>query len=351
MVWRIPALVIGVLGALLLCSCAASAPSPTASPAVETSSSPPATFADGDYLLTVEPTTCSTPMNGTILTISNGTATLPLEGVTKTGPVTVDGTVVSIELNGGNGGLQLLLDGALAEDGTVTGPGKDTGGPGSGYDCEFTFTLSPPADEDATLADGDYILDVEPDCPTVMEGRRISIANGQATYLMESGFTMTGPATTAAGAVSIRLDLTEPSEISTTFDGVLYTNGAVVGEGQNGGIHPGGETGYSCEFDFIMTPAPPPPPTPTAAAGVDCSQAALQTAVDAAGPPDGKVSDSQFVCSGEWATAGISVSGGEGSATGVFHIEDGMWVTKDRHAECAAGTIPADIADLACNSN
>ena len=41
----------------------------------------------------------------------------------------------------------------------------------------------------------------------------------------------------------------------------------------------------------------------------------------------------------------------EGSATGVFHIEDGTWVTKDRHAECAAGTIPADIADLACNSN
>ncbi|MET0975472.1 MAG: hypothetical protein ABWX82_07370 [Leifsonia sp.] len=352
MVWRSPALIVGVLGALLLCSCAPSAPSPTVDPIVQPSSRQPATFADGDYLLTVEPTTCSTPMNGHILTVSNGTATLPLPGVTKTGPVTVDGPAVSIELTGGNGGLQLLLDGTIAEDGTVTGPGKDTAGPGSGYDCDFAFTLSQPAPEDATPPDGDYILDVEPDCPTAMDGRTISIADGQATYPMASGFTMTGPVTSKAGAVDITLDLTEPSVITTTFDGTLYTNGAVVGTGQNGGIHPGGETGYACDFTFVMTPAPPAPPAPTAAPGVDCSQAALQAAVDATGRgADSAVSDTQFVCSGEWATAGITVHGGEAQVTGVFHVEDGTWVQKNRNDECTAGRIPADIAYLACNSN
>lgn len=322
MVWRSPVLILGALCALCLGSCTSAPPAATpvaassrTTPVAVASSPAPVAFTDGDYLLIVEPTTCSSPMNGHVLTVSSGTATLPLDGVTKTGPVAVNETTVSIELNGGNGGLQLLLDGVLAADGTVTGPGKETAGPGSGYDCAFTFTLSPPASEAATLPDGDYVMHVQPDCPTVMEGRTVTIASGTASYLMESEYTMTGTITTDHAAVTVQLDLTSPSRISTTLDGTLWANAVVVGTGRNGGIHPGGETGYTCDFTFVMAPAPPAPPKPAAAAGVDCSRdTGSQT-------------------------------------TGLFHLDDGRWVRKDRAAECAAGSIPADIADLACNSN
>lgn len=103
------------------------------------------------------------------------------------------------------------------------------------------------------------------------------------------------------------------------------------------------------------TPPSSPTPAPTATAPVttpgadapDCSSAALQRALAAAGLTGTIGSD--LVCSGGWAAAGVNHP--ESQTTSVFQWVNGAWQLRDRTQVCAQDSLPPAVAPAACSSN
>ncbi|WP_345763183.1 DUF6777 domain-containing protein [Diaminobutyricibacter sp. McL0608] len=127
------------------------------------------------------------------------------------------------------------------------------------------------------------------------------------------------------------------SQVLTSTDGTAWTRIGSIG-GPMGAIAYGGTPSG--------TPAPTPTPVPTAGAAPDCSAAALQAALTAAGR-DGKVGEHD--CSGVWGVAGVGLTDAE--ITQLFKWVDGTWVLQDRSVICAQNILPAELANPVCHSN
>jgi hypothetical protein len=134
--------------------------------------------------------------------------------------------------------------------------------------------------------------------------------------------------------------------VSASADGTTWTTaGRIDG--------PLGALAYGSAVVGSATPSPAPStPTPTpggsgGSAGADCSAAALQHALDAAGLTGTIGTD--LACSAGWATAGVNHP--ESQTTAVFQWVDGAWQVRDRTEVCAQNVLPPAVQPAACNSN
>jgi hypothetical protein len=92
-----------------------------------------------------------------------------------------------------------------------------------------------------------------------------------------------------------------------------------------------------------------------ASSGPQCTQAAIQAALDVGKAPSDApvVDDGSFKCSGNWGTASYTTPADsqEADFTGVVQWTGGAWHAVDGYQVCNAGEIPADLYQLACQSN
>jgi hypothetical protein len=85
--------------------------------------------------------------------------------------------------------------------------------------------------------------------------------------------------------------------------------------------------------------------------------AALNAAAQAADPNETGADPGGYVCSGDWAVAGVGLgSGGDASeATRIFMAVNGSWQQTVVQLDCLGGssspTLPPLIFQRACNSN
>lgn len=194
--------------------------------------------------------------------------------------------------------------------------------------------------------DGDYVFSVLPDtCPTQLAGRTMTIADGEASYVMVTGNTMRGPVSTAVdGTVTIDLRLGDPVTDGVKLTGTVPADGTITGDGLNYGIHPGGETGYSCQFTFTLVRG--------AAGAVDsdanCSRAALQTEVDASLPGlNAMVAADGIRCSDGWAVAYVTIPG-QAPFPNLVVWRNGAWSGIELDSACGPDGAPDELKQLAC---
>lgn len=98
------------------------------------------------------------------------------------------------------------------------------------------------------------------------------------------------------------------------------------------------------------TPSPAPTATPgtgSSGAAPDCSTAAIQGALTAAGLTGTVGSD--LACSDGWAAAGVNHP--ESQTTSLFQWVDGAWQLRDRTQVCAQNVLPPAVEPAACHSN
>lgn len=111
-----------------------------------------------------------------------------------------------------------------------------------------------------------------------------------------------------------------------------------------------GSAGVGSAGSPTNSPAPTtstPTATPGGGAAPDCSAAALQQALTAAGLT-GTIS-SDLSCSGGWAAAGVNHP--ESQTTSVFQWVSGAWQLRDRTQVCAQNVLPPAVEPAACHSN
>ncbi len=90
----------------------------------------------------------------------------------------------------------------------------------------------------------------------------------------------------------------------------------------------------------------PATPAPSTSAAPDCSVAALQAALTAAGR-EGKVGEHD--CSGVWAVAGVGLTDAE--ITVLYKWVNGTWTLQDRTVICAQNILPTELVNPVCHSN
>jgi hypothetical protein len=117
-------------------------------------------------------------------------------------------------------------------------------------------------------------------------------------------------------------------------------------------------TSTSSTTTTTITPTITPTTTANAAGSPPCTVAALTAAVQAAGDPNETgVDPGGYVCSGDWAVAGVELgSGGDASeGTRIFMAVNGSWQQTVVQLDCLGGssspTLPPLIFQRACNSN
>ncbi len=96
-----------------------------------------------------------------------------------------------------------------------------------------------------------------------------------------------------------------------------------------------------------------PPPATSAASEPDCTQPALQDAVNADRPADSQLTvGADFLCQDGWAVAAGTDVVNRAQYTFVLRWIDGRWQrVPDRAQACADRTVPAQLAGPACASN
>ena len=100
---------------------------------------------------------------------------------------------------------------------------------------------------------------------------------------------LTGPAEIDGDRVTITLKRSAPTKDELDITGMLGDDGVIRGTAEAGGIHPGGETGYTCTFPVIMVRAVTGGDVPAfdTIHGTWCSAADPQTCMTIA---DGRIS-------------------------------------------------------------
>lgn len=107
-----------------------------------------------------------------------------------------------------------------------------------------------------------------------------------------------------------------------------------------GGSSDGAASSSAAPDSSSEQPAPNPNPEG------DCTQDALNSAAaNATGGSFGGVEE--FTCDGGWAV--VSGKLNDQYLNLVFKAEDGSWMPKEIQETCAAGELPAKIADIACS--
>lgn len=117
---------------------------------------------------------------------------------------------------------------------------------------------SSPTPTAASLA-GDWIVQPEDSpwtCLIDLVQRIVHIdATGSATVTPVAAApvsTLTGPATIEGDAVAIEMQHSTPTKTEVDISGTLGSDGVVRGSGTAGGVHPSGETGFSCPPSPLM---------------------------------------------------------------------------------------------------
>lgn len=248
-------------------------------------------------------------------------------------------------------------------------------------------TASPPASGTASpapgiggsLANGNYSLAVARDVSchaSTLNGAVLTVRtdtsslvtttgtrfNGQVVRQGTSGFTIE-QVTTADGSGNV---LGIKLEGGTVADGSLSGQGY---EGRGAVRGPGaGQAQPDCHFTFTAapahaapvhpagpspTPSPAPPPSPSASPAGSCTPGTVLGVVNAHQPASKAltVSAQDIRCSGSWITAGVNDPANRAQYTVLLHRVNGIWTRVDRQAACTANQVPADIRQLACNSN
>lgn len=98
----------------------------------------------------------------------------------------------------------------------------------------------------------------------------------------------------------------------------------------------------------------PSSPVPTSEPdAAPCTADALLAVVNAGRPADQQltVSPANIHCTGAWLTAGVDDTVNKAEYTVVLQRVNGAWKEVNREAACNAGEIPANLVQLACNSN
>ncbi len=95
------------------------------------------------------------------------------------------------------------------------------------------------------------------------------------------------------------------------------------------------------------------PSTANNGAGPQCTQAALQSAVNV-GRPKGQlavVHAGDFACAGTWAVTAAVIPANREQVTVLLRWTSGTWQSVDRQIYCSNGQIPAGLRTRACQSN
>lgn len=214
---------------------------------------------------------------------------------------------------------------------------------------------APPSSPAAGGLDGDWVLWTkgQPSCPE-LNGRRLHIAGGEATIAVgivgwTDPVTLTGPATLDGGTATISLERGKPTKDAVTLNGSPKGPDTITGKGSAGGVHPGGQNGYSCTFTFTLERL-------ATDAGDACTAPAIQAAVlDAAKLPAVRIDPASVKCAQGWATARIDPSQAAQEFAVAVHSEGGRWVRHSlseacnwKHPEKGSRPLPMELAGSIC---
>lgn len=216
------------------------------------------------------------------------------------------------------------------------------------------------------LEDGRYALSLPAGTgcfENTLDGREMTVHGNMATMTNSIGVLFAGPIDQQGANVTVKLaggprSSSGPVSGSTTITltATVGKGGTLTGTGNNSGIHPGGETGYTCDFTFTATRTGGGA-TPNAAApggDRDCTVATMLPVINSSRPAGNQLTldPGQLRCDGTWAVAGpVDHSGGGDAVTVVLHVVGGAWTTVPRNASCSGHEIPASLMRLACESN
>ncbi len=220
---------------------------------------------------------------------------------------------------------------------------------------------TPPPSSPSAPLDGDRILWIEKprsSCPQ-SSGKILSIEGSDATYhstVVARKQGLTFPGTSALDGTNVTVGLRYSATDSRETDlvdlaGKLADPDTVTGKGTSGGIHPSGETGYSCRFRFTLTRM-------AAGYGDDCTSADVQAAVLDSDLARARIEPDTLKCSGRWALALVVPGTFDDTGAVVWGVavrsNGTKWVRRPFPRSCltaggsSAGAMPGDLASQFC---
>ena len=250
-------------------------------------------------------------------------------------------------------GIVLILSGC----GTSAAPAPVENPTGSaGAPTGSASASTPPAGPGPSVLDGDWVLWVtaQSSCPD-LDGRRLHVANELASIALgivgwRDPVTLTGPATADGSAASMHLSRTKPTADDLELNGAIKASGDTIsGKGRAGGVHPGGQNGYSCTFTFTLERL-------GAGLGDACTTPAVQAAVlDAKGMAPVRIEPDSVICAEGWATARVDPAHAGQELAVALESERGRWVRHTmseacnwKHPETGKRPLPIALASSVC---
>jgi hypothetical protein len=105
----------------------------------------------------------------------------------------------------------------------------------------------------AGLADGAYMLAASPDCGDVSVNGASILVRGKTVSitLVPSGEVAHGSVVDQSG--SLHMHAANGTALVIDLTGTVRDNGVLTGNGQSGGVHPSGQTGWVCNFAFTAS--------------------------------------------------------------------------------------------------
>ena len=229
-------------------------------------------------------------------------------------------------------GILLVLSActASAQSASVENPTALTSGP----TAKGSPSSSSPGNQPSSVLDGDWALWVtaQPSCPD-LNGRRLHVAGGAASIAVgivgwTDPVTLTGPATMDGASVSVDAERSKPTKDAVQLKGSLKGADTVTGKGTAGGVHPGGQNGYSCTFTFTLERL-------ATDAGDACTALAVQAAVlDATSLPAVRIDPSTLQCAQGWATARVDPNQPAQEFAVAVQSKNGRWVRHSLSKAC-----------------